>query len=124
MLSTSRIANTTENLMKRIIVTFIFLAFFTQVTHAASKHVFRNLSIEPIFVIMDTCREIHRIPAESEKVFVEANPFDQPTFRVVLDEVKECNRTARARSVFSKKVDIQCAISANCFLEWTGKEIK
>jgi hypothetical protein len=111
--------------MKTPIVLIAALIFFVaSPSFADSKYEFRNRSTSEITVIMDTCREVHKIASGGTEVFVKANPFDQPTFRVVLDNVSECNESVRESAVVAKKVDLQNAISASGILEWDGSEIR
>lgn len=102
----------------------LLLLFLSNTSFADSKYEFRNRSTSQITVIMDTCREVHKIASGGTEVFVTANPFDQPTFRVVLDEVDDCNEEVRNSAVAAKKVDLQNAISASGILEWDGSEIR
>lgn len=106
------------------LVFFASLLLLASSSYADSKYQFRNRSPIEITVIMDTCREEHKIVAGGTEVFVKANPFDQPTFRVVLDKVADCDEKVINRAVAAKKVDFQNAISASGILEWDGSEIR
>lgn len=111
--------------MRLLSIHIVFLLVLSSNTvFADSKYEFRNRSTSKITVIMDTCREIHKIVSGGTEVFVKANPFDQPTFRVVLDEVNGCNEKVRDTAVAAKKVDLQNAIAAIGVLEWDGSEIR
>jgi len=111
--------------MKSLTVPIVLLvAFSSNTSFADSKYEFRNRSASQITVIMDTCTEVHKISSGGTEVFVKANPLDQPTFRVVLDEVSDCNEKVRNSAVAAKKVDLQNAISASGILEWDGSEIR
>ena len=48
----------------------------------ASTYTIKNITVYPVWVIMDSNREAHLIQPAGQAVFVKANPFDRPTWHV------------------------------------------
>lgn len=90
---------------------------------ADSSHVVRNASSTPIVVVMDNNREVHAIASGANATFVDANPFDQPTFKVFIDGNDDGKVDEASRPVGSEKVPLDCIPLAKCALEWDGKSL-
>lgn len=112
------------DLLLRLTAFVFFWAGCVQTALCASSHVVRNRSATAIVVIMDTQRESHPIPSGAEAIFVNANPGDQPTFRVYLDGNDDGKPDDPGRAVGERKVDLgACIVLAKCTLEWDGRAL-
>ena len=85
----------------------------------ASDYKIHNDSVFEIFVYMDSHREQHVIVPNGVAVFVNANPFDRPTFHVCMTNP---NHT-EGHELTAMKVGYWDAITASGEYSFSGGEL-
>ena len=82
----------------------------------ASSHTVINQSVYPVWVVLDTDREVYLIQPSGSAVYVRANPFD----RVSLRAYDVNNTGGRGQLLGARRLGYWSAVTANSTTRWNG----